>query len=528
MKIRILFTLMVSIVALNASAQSFNDKQKQVIDAVMKVYEEELSKNPDDYAVLYSRANQYFLMDDYNKALQDVNNALKLTTREDKETLLDEYVLRARIYNAVGNRKNELADWQEAYRLSPQSEAISLALADSYFMNDDYESAQKLYQQLYRANNLNYSAMVGLAKVEVKNRNYGKATEYVDEAVRLYPAEAEVYINRADVLLMMDQYEPAAQDLISALSVSGDTNVALRRLTKMADTNYDAVIAALGNSIKKAPNVGMFYYIRSAIQIDHNHYSAALSDLESIIKGKLYDYHSIYHDAAICAYHLNQQETALKYVDMAIASNPTAEYYVTKSKIYVASGNLSDAAKMVKLALATNPNSSSALHQSALVDIADGKYKSAQTSLNMAIINNPQDADNLLLRAWLLKNKLKKSTSAEGDFGKVLTLGADISTWRGLALTGLNRNDDAASWCSKIISDGILPGGESYYVAAVVMAQGGQTDKALDYLDSALANGYGSYYNVAVAEDGYMTLAPIRANERFKALVSKYESQFKH
>ncbi len=319
--------------AVFAQTVEYTDKQKQVLDAVMNVYEQELSKNPEDYAVLYSRANQYFLMTDYNKALQDVNQALKYTTRKDKETLIDEYVLRAKIYNATGNRKDELTDLQEAYRLNPQSETIRMALADSYLANDDYDAAEKLYQQLYRANNLNYAVMAGLAKVEVKKRNFGSAAEYVDNAVKLFPAEAEVYINRADVLILMQQYEPAAQDLISALSVSGDTSEPLKRLTAMADTQYDAVVAALGNSIKKAPNVGMFYYIRSSIEMSHGRYADALTDLESIIDGHLYDYHSIYHDAAVCAYKLGKYDAALKYVNKAVMINPTGEYNATKAQI---------------------------------------------------------------------------------------------------------------------------------------------------------------------------------------------------
>lgn len=323
-----------------AQISGLSDKQKQVIEAVMNVYEEELVKNPDDYAVLYSRANQYFVMNEYQKALDDVNHALKVTTRNDKEMLTDEYVLRAKIYNVLGNKDAELIDLQEAYRLNPQSEQIRFSLAESYYSNEDYDAAEKLFLQLYHANNLNYSATAVLAKVEVKKRNYGKAIEYANQAVKLYPAEAAVYINRADVLIMMGQFEPAAQDLISALSVSGDTGVALKRLTTLADTNYDAVVSALGNSISKAPNVGMFYYIRSSIEIKHEHFAEALNDLEAIIKNRLYDYHSIYYDAARCAYQLGNFEVALSYINNAIASHPSEEYYSLRSKINTALGNV--------------------------------------------------------------------------------------------------------------------------------------------------------------------------------------------
>ena len=55
--------------------------QQRIMDAVMQVYADELKKNPNDFAVLYSRANQYFVNGDYKSALDDVNAALRVTTR---------------------------------------------------------------------------------------------------------------------------------------------------------------------------------------------------------------------------------------------------------------------------------------------------------------------------------------------------------------------------------------------------------------------------------------------------------------
>ena len=116
--------------------------QQRIMDAVMQVYADELKKNPNDFSVLYSRASQYFLNGAYNKALDDVNAALRVTTRDDMDVLVDEYVLRSKIYNATGKQPLALADLQEANKLNPSSSPVLTMLAEAYYANGDYANAR--------------------------------------------------------------------------------------------------------------------------------------------------------------------------------------------------------------------------------------------------------------------------------------------------------------------------------------------------------------------------------------------------
>ena len=168
--------------------------QQRIMDAVMQVYADELKKNPNDFAVLYSRANQYFVNGDYKSALDDVNAALRVTTRDDMDVLVDEYVLRSKIYNATGQPALALADLQEANRLNPSSSEVLTMLAEAYYKTEDYSNARNCYLSLYRRNNINYMAILGLARAEVKLNNAGRAEEYANQAVELYPAEKAVYM----------------------------------------------------------------------------------------------------------------------------------------------------------------------------------------------------------------------------------------------------------------------------------------------------------------------------------------------
>ena len=176
---------------------------------------------------------------------------------------------------------------------------------------------------------------------------------------------------------------------------------------QMSDVAYNEVLAALDASINKAPDVGMFYYIKASIQVEHNHYADALRSLEEIISRKLYDYHGIYFDAASSAYNMCKYDDALKYVDTAISMRgDIAYYYVLKSQILSAMNRVDDAYVAIKTALIGSPEDRDVLCQKAMLDIDRGEYRDALQGLNVLLMTVPDDVKATYLRGWLKKNKL--------------------------------------------------------------------------------------------------------------------------
>lgn len=530
MKKKLLAIILLGFIALpmvlNAQ-EKVSEAQRRINAAVMAVYDEELSKNPFDYALLYSRANQYFINGEYLKSLDDINNALKYMPQSDKSTLFESYVLRAKIYVIRDEKELAIKDLKMANTIKPTDQHTVLLLGNMSFECDDLATAKASYQTLLRINSLDYNALAGLAKVAVKEGNYEQAANYANRAVDLFPAEPHVYLNRSDVLVMMNDYKGAAQDVISAISVSKDMSAALIRLVEMSDTNYEDVMTALSNSIDKAPNVGMFYYIRATVAMEHNHYSAGLRDLNTIISRKLYDYHGIYYYSALANFNLSRYMEALNRINIAIMMDASrADYYVLKAQIQSAMGMTKDGLQSVYMALGADSNNIEALREKALLHILDKDYKNALTAVNEALLNDPTRADNLLLRAWLSKTYLKGETSAKNDYNKVLALDDDIYSLRGVALCGLGKVDEAKAWADKIVADYLMAGGESYYTASVVYTLCGDYEKALDLLEKALANGYGNYYTVYDYREGEVNLLPLRSLPRFKEIVKKYDKVF--
>ena len=119
----------------------------------------------------------------------------------------DSYLLLATLYDAKEEYQNEIDALGKASEINPNSIPCIDMLAKVSYKVGDLEAAERNYAVILRDNPLSYDAMYGMAKVEVKRSNYEKAASYVDRAVSLFTAEPQVYINRADVLMMMEQYD---------------------------------------------------------------------------------------------------------------------------------------------------------------------------------------------------------------------------------------------------------------------------------------------------------------------------------
>ena len=197
-------------------------------------------------------------------------------------------LLRAKIYDKKNELDSEFADLKRAFAINSSNPNVIDMIAKLALKRGDYATAETNFNAILRMSPQNYDALYGLARVAAKTNDYAKAQEYCDRAVKLFPAEPQVYINRAEVFIMLGQYKVAAQDIILAMSVGNDENKAISALVNMSDEHYDDVMNALQNSIDNAPSVGTFYYLRYSIAMRQLHYSQALRDLKQIISKNIY------------------------------------------------------------------------------------------------------------------------------------------------------------------------------------------------------------------------------------------------
>ena len=517
----------------NVMAQSADEDamlKKKINDAVMQVYNKQLQAEPGDYATRFARAYQYFNNDGVDEALADINQAIKDCPEKEREVLYDAYLLRAKIYDQKGEYDLEYEDLKAAFQINSTNPNVVDMIAKLALKKGDYKTAETNFNAILRMSPQNYDALYGLARVAAKTNDYQKAQEYCDRAVKLFPTEPQVYINRAHVFMMLGQYKVAAQDLILAMSVGEDESKAVSAIINMSDEHYDDVMNALQNSIDNAPSVGTFYYLRYSIAMRHLHYGQALRDIKKIISKNFYDDASIYQDAAKCQFEMGLFDMALVNIDKALSKDASdIASLVLKARIVEHQGegkNFDAALGVLTRASRISATDPAILLAKARIYLAQRKQPEALEALNKLLAAHPTNNEALLLRGWLYKYRMRDAESALADFGMMLNNGSDMASLKGFALHELGREEEARKWAQDNIMSNSLPGGEAYAVAAALLSDIGDNDQALKYLESALANGYGSLYEVTMSEEPYVNLKLVRRHPDFNITIERYTENF--
>lgn len=496
----------------------------------MKVYDKMIEENPSDYETLYARGSEYYNQDDYLKALDDMNRALRYAPENAKEIRFGAYRMRAAINERQHRYVDAFNDINSALAIVPESPACIQQRANIEFELGKYSEAKADYTRLLRMFPRNQEAMFGLARVAVKENNIGTANDYADRAVDLFPSSADSYIRRASVRTMMGNAEGAVDDYIIALTTDDAANSrALGSLVALADENYPAVMNGLSRAIRQAPRVGMFYYIRAAIAEAHNNFTSAISDYDKILNDKLYSYAGLNSSLAKCFYALGQYDTALANADYAIsATDRNAPYYALKAHILNALGEYNEALSNAERAVEKDPASVAALQAKADAQTALGKYNDASVTLAEALLGEPTNPEILIKRAWLCESKLNQPELAKSLYERVVETEsdpADVKSLRGFALRKLGKDNEADSWFTSLLTNNDDNDGLINYYAACYYADKGSLEKAADCMEKSLDKGYANYHNWA-DEQGPISVSALRDTPRFKGYMSRFAPIF--
>lgn len=512
------------------TSQAQNPADNPITKAMMEVYQQELEADPQNYEVYFRRANEYYKLSQYLRALSDINEAIKYTPVTDSDLLFQEYTLRANIYLMSDRAADALADLTKACQLDPTSLTSIYLKANTEYELGYYADAKADFARLQRADQRNLEALFGLARIAVKENNLGLANEYVDRAISFEPSNSVAYLQRANVRQLMGNNTGAVDDLIIALSIDKDNSVALSRLVAMSNEDYNAVITGLTSAMQQAPAVGMFIYLRAVIAMSHYRYKAAIDDFHTIIDENLYNYHGIYGSLAECYYGLGKYQEALTEINQAMSmTTENGSYYILRAKIRRAMGDYDRALESATTALDKLPTSTAAMVTKGLCSKSVEQYVEASSLVGEAIMDEPDNAMFYLYRAKILKDNLNEIAAARNLYQRVVDLDSpdnNIKSFKGFAFIGLGRKADAISWIEAILNDVKDIDGSLNYYAACLYAQLDNRDKAFDCMEKALENGYADYYNWTLADDSLVSVAPLRGDNRFRTLLERYNYLF--
>jgi len=533
--LRILIAAALTSTALAVSAGS--NINNPMTRAVLDAYEKLLKEDPADYETWLNRANEYYRHNEYMRALNDVDNALKYIPSNDKDTRCIALMLRANIYTQTDRTNDALADLNSVLALDPDHYVAIYQRANAFYTIGEYNKAKSDFGRLQRLNPRSSEALVGLARVAAKEDNLGMVNEYLEQAVAANPGNTDLYVRRATVRRELGDHNGAVDDLILAIATDAHNTRAIDLLVEYGKENYPAVVNGLTKAIDQAPSIDMYPYLRAVIAQYNNHYKAALADYQSIIDKNLNNYQGLYRSMAECQFAMGQYDEALANVDRALELDRNAgDAALLRTRILRALGRYDEAKEQAEKAVAMLPGSVNALNELGLTYMNLGQYKDAADVFGESTMSTDDPTalqKSYMLRAWVLGSHLNQPVAAKGFYDKVYeiydeteSLPATNKMYAAFARLYTERQAEGNALAEMTLDENST-NCDIQFLGACYYAQAGDNDHALECAKRALDAGYANFHDWNNNTDGQVNVEPLRVELRFLNMLEKYSHLWK-
>lgn len=264
----------------------------------------------------FYRAIAKFNLDDYAGAEADASKALEINP-----FLADAWEVRGVARQNLGKYDEAVSDYKEALNALPRNRQIMFNLSMALGAMKEYEKADSSFSQLIdfypnfdnaflgramvrleksdtiqaladveKALEINSNAFNGYlmrSEIALKFENdKQKALDNIDHAVKLKPKDTNLYINRAYLRYVNDDYFGSMADYSYALQLEPLNKTALfnRALLRTEVNDFDNALSDYNQILEMDPDNDMALYNRAVIQAEKGDYRAAINDISRLMK----------------------------------------------------------------------------------------------------------------------------------------------------------------------------------------------------------------------------------------------------
>ncbi len=283
----------------------------------IQYFNQAISAKPYQARPYFYRAIAKLNLDDFRGAEEDASKAIELNPY-----ITDAWEVRGVARQNLGNEQGAIADYKHALALVPYNRQLMFNMAVAQTGVKDYAAADSTFTELLErypgyengylgrarlslAKNDTIAAVADIDKaleIEPKSFNghtmradiaihqgkdsYPEAIKHIDEAIKLQPRTAGLYVNRAYLRYSTDDWFGAMSDYDYALELEPSNKLALfnRGLLEMEVNANDKALADFTKVLSMDPSDVRARYNRAVIYGNTRQYNKAIADVNYVIE----------------------------------------------------------------------------------------------------------------------------------------------------------------------------------------------------------------------------------------------------
>lgn len=281
-------TVVASNIQLSPTEAIYNEalgllKQQDYDNAILK-FTASLSTDSTYYKAYYHRAIAYFETENYQRALADLNNAIRLIPESESAEC---YMLRAKTWHKMQNIPQARQDIDQAIALSGGKPAALLDKAAMMQEDEQYAEAIQTYSKVLEKDERNATALLERGNCYQYVGMLSNAYDDYSSVLRIQPDNLAAQLNEAvltwtfkqDTLLALQKFT----SLIEAHPKQAELYHA-RGLVYSHNQLYDAALDDFSEAARLRPNYAAAFNHRGCVYFKQQDYKQALIDFNRAIR----------------------------------------------------------------------------------------------------------------------------------------------------------------------------------------------------------------------------------------------------
>ena len=495
--------------------------QEEKMGDALEYFNKDIGDNPKSGYPYMWVSYIYLAHDEYGKALDAANMAIKLLPKKDTEYLTFAYGYRSKTYLCLGDTVKALADCEAAIKVDPKNTDLYNDRAQIYYEQKKYALADADYRKMTELKPGDVMGYMGLGRNANAQEHWEDAIKHFDYVTKLSSEYSSGYSFRAESYIGLEKWNEATDDIVKALSLDWDRK-AHYLAVMVKEPAFTMLVAKLKVQSAKAPNEATWPYIIGTMYEQAKDYNKAIDYYTQANSKDASE--QILQKIATCHYRLGNYEDALTYINKALNMDSTnVNFMAQKANIYYESGDAKAAVAEWDKVMVMQPEYGFGYYRRGWFKELTGDLEGGLEDLTMAIVLDPKESYFYGTRGDLYK-KLGKAELAEVDFRKVIELEDSPEKYECIqyAYEGLGMYDKAKEAMDIMIARDSTDYG-NYYDAACMYSRMKDKENALKYLEKALMMGYNRFAHIERDFD----LDFLRSTDEFKVLIEKYKGQKK-